>query len=153
MVFFGGKKEEKTKEKEELNKILTEIQNFKKDFRLLHDKVEQKVDRNRDDTIQYLYHVVSRIEGIEDQLASISNDIKKLTNMIEEKFKQTFSKIESVEDAVNITHEAQTKMIDQVLGRFTKLIEVVGDILQRELDIAKKKIEEELNKKIEMDEE
>ena len=83
---------------------------------------------------------------MEQEIFKIERDLKKLSEKIDERFKQTFSKIEEAESTVKITHEGEMKMLDNILRRFTKLIEVVGNILKRELELAKEKIDEELSK-------
>ncbi|MCD6402704.1 MAG: hypothetical protein J7K98_00030 [Candidatus Aenigmarchaeota archaeon] len=150
MGIFGTKKksEEEKPPFIEFQKIIDEIKVFKGEFRILHEKLERKIDANRNDYIQYLYHIVTQLESIEKQLGNVSNDLKKVSELIEEKFKQLENRVEELEATVNVDHEGEMKMFHLILQRFTKIIEVFSNILKKELDIAREKMEKELSKPV-----
>ena len=117
MGIFAKKKKEETISLAELHKIFEEIKSFKKDFRLLHEKLEQKVETTRSDVLQYLYHIVGQLESLEQEIFKIERDLKKLSENIDERFKQTFSKIEeaeSIREVEDDTSEVGIEDIEQV---------------------------------------
>lgn len=134
-----GKKE---KEPQEYEKILTELQNIKKDFRLLFDKLDSKIDRKYNENIQYLRQMIEALEVISNSITQTSNEIKNLSEL----FKNSINDLRINLDSKS---EVQVRLLNQILKKFTTLVKVVGDILEEEITVASGKIKQVLEEPLE----
>jgi phage-related protein len=132
MKFFGKKEKQ-----QEYEKILTELQNIKKDFRLLFDKLDSKIDEKHDEIIQYFSQMVETLETISSLIKGINNEIKNLSDS----FRDSISDLKIDLDSKS---EVQIRLLNQILKKFTTLVKVIGDILQEEITVASGRIKKAL---------
>ncbi len=149
MVFFGSKKEEDMK-KLEGQILLNEFKNFKQDVRTLLDKLENKIEVDKQEYLQYLGYLVTLAETMENSVADVLIRLEKLEKRIDELEKKLPSLVDALKSEFETSKKVELDSIKQLEKKYTLLIHIIGDLLERELRIAREKINQILREDLEI---
>jgi len=134
MGLFGRRKEERKKEEIEYQqKILKEIKSLRDDINTLFTRLNTTVETKNGEMQKYFYELLQSLEKISVLLATTNQDIKNLSKDLE-------VSVADIHSNIDAKSETQMKLLNQIMKRFTNLINIIGDILKHQLTSANDRI-------------
>ncbi|HDJ96822.1 MAG TPA: hypothetical protein ENG45_01985 [Candidatus Aenigmarchaeota archaeon] len=146
------KREEKVKA-DVVTSLLKEVDELKREMRLVFQRLEDRTEKNHEEVLNYIYSLSTLIENLENRLTRVEQSLKSSDEIFSEKMSKIDKKLDDIVSLININAESQAKMLNTILKRFTSLIGVVSDILRKQLTAANQKLKEILEKEEEVVEE
>ena len=145
-LFGGSNKEEQVTVIAKLEQILTEIEKIKKDQRFLFERLESRINDSMDKQIQLSYYAINQLDGIFKEIMNLHNELRDLKDLMKDENSKVIVKLDDISTTDTRHFETLLKRIEKIESRFSTLLSVIADILEKELSIAREKVLEELSK-------